>query len=130
MISQAIYTCNRLGFWTMKLTTPERLLKMMDELRLTEQKQLCELSGASKSTVHQWFKGTIKSISPEYAYQFEEKTGFSARWLMLGEGPPRLSKAILHTVEVMKTMEPEKQYLVARLADQVSQPKEGTNGTQ
>lgn len=112
----------------MKPTLPERLQQIMDDSGLEEFKQLADLAGASKSMASQWFGGQIKSISPEYAYKIEEKTGFAAKWIMLGEGPPKLSKAILHTIEVMKVMEPEQQYLAARLVDQVLQPKEGTNG--
>lgn len=51
------------------------------------------LAGASKAVVSQWKNGLIKEISPKYAYKFEEKTGFSAKWIQLGEGPQRVSVA-------------------------------------
>lgn len=58
-------------------------------------------------------------------------------WLMTGRGPKRIeelypTKAIAHVAQVMQAMEPEQQYLAARLVDQVKKPEapaaEGTNG--
>lgn len=122
MDSQALFTRHCLDFWTMKPSLPERLGQIKFELGLDEDAQLVKLSGASKSIVHQWLNGKIKSISAKYAYKLEEQTGFSAKWIQLGEGPPRISKAIMQTMESMKAMCPEQQYLVARLADQVAEP--------
>lgn len=123
MDSQALFTRHYLDFWTMNPSLPDRLRQIKDELGLTEDAQLAKLTGASKSIVHQWLTGRIKSISAKYAYKLEEKTGYSAKWIQLGDGPPRFSQAMVHTIETMKAMCPEQQYLVARLADQVAEPK-------
>lgn len=50
------------------------------------------LAKADKSLGGQWKTGKVKTIGPEYAYNLQDATGFQARWIMLGEGPDRLSK--------------------------------------
>jgi transcriptional regulator with XRE-family HTH domain len=130
MYSQAFFTNHSLGFWTMKITVPERLNQIKQAMGIDEDVQLAKLAGASKSTVNQWFSGGIKTITAEYAYRLEEKTGFSAKWIQLGDGPPRISQAIIHTIEAMKVMCPEQQYLVARLVDQVAKPTGEAGGKQ
>lgn len=88
------------------------------------------LIGCKPQAISQWISGATKNIKNDLLFKFAEITGFEARWIVTGEGPPQLSQAIRHTVEAMKLMQPEQQYLVARLADQVSEPKGGENGTQ
>lgn len=102
---------------------PERLQRIKDELGITEDTELAKMAGASKSMVNQWFSGRIKSISAQYAYKLEENTGFTSRWIQLGEGQERISKAIVHTIASMQLMEPQQQYLAARLVDQIVESK-------
>ena len=67
-------------------TTSERVTYMMATLKIKEQTEFGNLCGASKSVVYQWLTGRIKSIDAKYAFMLEDKTPFSARWIMLGEG--------------------------------------------
>ena len=131
MNSQAFYTKNSLAFYTMKPTIPERIARIKAELNIDEDVALAKIAGASKAMVNHWLSGRVKSIAPQYAYRLEEKTGFSAKWIQLGEGEPRTSQAIVHTIVMMQMMEPEKQYLVARLVDQIAEPitNHSGNGT-
>ncbi len=69
-------------------STSARVLYMMKFLKISEQTEFGNLCGASKSVVNQWISGKIKKIDPRYAFLLEDKTQFSARWIMLGEGPP------------------------------------------
>ncbi len=67
-------------------STSERVQYMMNYLKITEQTEFGNLCGASKSVVNQWLSGKIKKIDPRFAFLIEDKTPFSARWIMLGEG--------------------------------------------
>ncbi len=69
-------------------TSAERVQYMMNYLKINEQTEFGNLCGASKSVVNQWISGKIKKIDPRYAFLLEDKTPFSARWIMLGEGSP------------------------------------------
>lgn len=60
---------------------------MKKHLGIVEDVEFGRLGGMSKSVVNQLLGGSIKSFAPRYAYKLEDKTGFSARWIMLGEGP-------------------------------------------
>lgn len=51
---------------------------------------LAKASGASKSVVHQWVTGKIKSMDIRYALNIERELGYSHIWLMTGEGEPRV----------------------------------------
>jgi hypothetical protein len=68
-------------------TIPQRIEIMKNHLGIVEDVEFGRLGGMSKSVVNQLQTGSIKSFAPRYAYKLEDKTGFSARWIMLGEGP-------------------------------------------
>lgn len=87
---QALFIPKSLDFLTVG-TTSERIALMMKELSISEQTEFGRLAGASKSVVGQWLSGEIKSVGPRYAYALEERTGFSARWIMLGEGGKKIN---------------------------------------
>ena len=70
-----------------KMSTSDRMQRVKLLSGISSNVALGALAGASKSVVGQWFSGHIKTIAPEYAFALEEKTRFSARWIMLGEGP-------------------------------------------
>jgi len=59
---------------------------MMDELGIKSQTEFGKLCGASRSVVYQWLTGRIKTIDPIFAFRIQDNTGFSARWILLGEG--------------------------------------------
>ena len=50
-------------------TTAERVVYMMQTLKIKEQTEFGTLCGASKSVVYQWLTGKIKSIDAKYAFQ-------------------------------------------------------------
>ena len=61
----------------------------------------------------------------ELTVHFAFACGVRPEWLAFeqGEMVNVVAPPIAHTMEVMKAMCPEQQYLVARLADQVAEPK-------
>jgi hypothetical protein len=61
---------------------------MMDELQITKQSEFGILCGASRALVNHWVTGRTKQIDPIYAFDLEDKTPFSARWILLGTGNP------------------------------------------
>lgn len=73
-----------------KTDFPARISCVMDTLALN-QSELAKKAGASKSMVSQWLSGLIKSISPKYAFNLQRTTGYSAEWLMTGDGPERIT---------------------------------------
>ena len=75
-----------------KTTTTERVQRIMAELGIDEQAEFGRLCGTSRSMVFQWLTGEIKTIGAKYAFKLEEKTGFSAKWIMLGEGEEKRSR--------------------------------------
>jgi len=54
-----------------------------------KKKQIAEECGVSPSAVTQWLTGESKSLRPESIFALAKATGFSARWLALGDGPER-----------------------------------------
>lgn len=73
-----------------KTTVPDRIARVMDDLDL-KQSELAKKAGASKSMVNQWISGLIKSIGPQYAFNLQRTTGYSAEWLMTGAGPEHIN---------------------------------------
>ena len=69
-------------------TTAERVKYMMEELQITKQSEFGVLCGASRALVNHWVTGRTKQIDPIYAFDLEDKTPFSARWILLGTGNP------------------------------------------
>ena len=69
-------------------TTSERVQYMMDELGITRQTEFGLLCGASRALVNHWVTGRTKQIDPIYAFNIEDKTPFSARWILIGTGNP------------------------------------------
>lgn len=68
-------------------STAKRVAYMMDQLGIKSQTEFGQLCGASRSVVYQWLTGRIKTIDPAFAFKIQDKTGFSARWILLGEEP-------------------------------------------
>jgi hypothetical protein len=69
-------------------TTSERVQYMMDQLGITKQSEFGLLCGASRALVNHWVTGRTKQIDPIYAFNLEDKTPFSARWILIGTGNP------------------------------------------
>lgn len=90
--------------------------------------------GCTSQAIQGWLSEATENIKNELLYKFADLTKFEARWIAIGEGPQRSSntaqtKAIERTVTLMLAMTPEQQYLVARLANQVTEsPPNEANG--
>lgn len=69
---------------------------MLSELGV-DQVEFGRLAGASKSVVSQWLSGGIKSINPKFAYSIEKNCGYSAQWVMTGDGEKKLSLPLADT---------------------------------
>lgn len=51
--------------------------------------EIAAACGVSPSAVTQWLSGESKSLRPDSIFALAKVTGFSARWLAIGEGPER-----------------------------------------
>lgn len=91
---------------------------MMDELNVN-QVEFGALAGASKSMVNQWRSGLIDSIAPQYAFALEEKTGYVARWIMLGLGPERIDKTTVSVIRLMENMTPQQREQLFKIGTQL-----------
>lgn len=112
-----------------RLAFAERLIEICTEKNLRahgRQAALGRLLKVTQPGVKKWFDG--ESIpDTEKVIELATWGGVCFEWLMTGRGPKRIdelypTKAIAHVAEIMQAMEPEQQYLVARLADQVKKP--------
>lgn len=54
------------------------------------QADLAEVTGAAQPTVSRWIKDGRVTIKPKFAYRIQDASGYSARWILLGEGPEQL----------------------------------------
>jgi phage repressor protein C with HTH and peptisase S24 domain len=59
-----------------------------------QKSQIAKECGVANSAVSQWISGETKSLKPENLFALENSTGFSARWLAIGEGPERMVSEI------------------------------------
>ncbi|OQY64734.1 MAG: hypothetical protein B6D47_12980 [Rhodocyclaceae bacterium UTPRO2] len=69
--------------------TWDRVETIKSALGLKSDIEFYRLAGADKGLGGQWKSGQVKTIGAEYAFRLQDKTGFNARWIMLGEGPKR-----------------------------------------
>lgn len=88
--------------------------------------------GLGAKGVEKWFLGRSWPRNPTLI-ALADWLGVSIDYLMSGRGPRAAaaiysSKPISHVATVMAAMQPEQQYLAARLVDQVAQPS-GNDGT-
>lgn len=51
------------------------------------QADLARASGAAKQTVSDWLSDGYTQIDARFAYRLEDRSGFSAKWILLGTGP-------------------------------------------
>lgn len=117
-----------------RLAFAERLVEICTENKLRphgRQAALARMLKITQPAVKKWFDG--ESIpDTEKIIELATWAGVCFEWLMTGRGPKRIdelypTKAIAHVAEIMQAMEPQQQYLVARLADQVAQPDKAEN---
>ncbi len=66
----------------------ERLSLVMRESAKT-QVEIAQIAGTSKANINHLISGKTKAINPAWAYNIERRLGYSASWLILGEGERR-----------------------------------------
>ena len=73
-------------------TLAQRTEQLMIELSV-DQVGLAKIAGVTKGAVNQW-KGSkpTATMAPTPAYAIADKTNYSPRWLMLGEGDERIGQ--------------------------------------
>lgn len=115
-------------------TIPERIAIMKSALNITEDVEFGRLGGMSKSVVNQLLSGQIKSFAPRFAYKLEENTRFSARWIMLGEGPEKLADVEYKPnsipgklYQAAEKLPEEQQYMLLKISNSLAEP-EGNGG--
>lgn len=67
----------------------ERLTEIRDALGSNA--ELARAAGITRSNATQWVEGDVKSLKAITALNLEEKTGFSARWIVFGSGHKKVS---------------------------------------
>lgn len=106
-----------------------RMHEICDDMKLPthgRQSELAKVFKVSQKGARKWLEA--ESFPRwEHIIRITEWAGVTVEWLMSGRGPKTIdqlypSRAIAHVAEIMQAMEPEQQYLVARLADQVKKP--------
>lgn len=70
------------------ITLHDRLVEIANEIG--NDAELARIAGVSRSAVSQWRAGDVKSLKAISALRIQERTGYSARWLVLGIGPKKL----------------------------------------
>lgn len=110
-----------------------RMHEICDDMKLPKhgrQSELAKVFSVSQKGARKWLEA--ESFPRwEHVIRITEWANVTIEWLMSGRGTKRLeelypSMAIAHVAKVMQAMEPEQQYLVARLADQVKKPDDAT----
>lgn len=72
----------------MSATLRDRLIEIADQLG--NDAEFARIAKVSRSAVSQWRAGDVKALKALSALNIQERTGYSARWLVLGIGPKKL----------------------------------------
>ncbi|MGY6214957.1 helix-turn-helix domain-containing protein [Methylolobus aquaticus] len=73
-------------------TMAERIKLICDELereRGMTRERVATALNVSKSAVSKWEGGQTKNLKNEHLFLFEDRFGYSARWIATGQGPQR-----------------------------------------
>lgn len=54
------------------------------------QAELAREAGCTRASVTNWMTGFSQKVDPQFAFNLQDRTRFNARWIMYGEGPPRM----------------------------------------
>lgn len=82
-------------------TLRDRLVEIMDAIG--NDAELARKAGVSRASVSDWRAGNIRSLKALTALNIQEKTGYSARWLILGIGPKKFaSKSELREMSALE----------------------------
>lgn len=95
----------------------DRLIEIADQTG--NDAEFARIAKVSRSAVSQWRKGDVKALKALSAVNIQERTGYSARWLILGIGPKKLtgggvaqSSALAHTPDLKLSTKDEQNFLV------------------
>jgi hypothetical protein len=72
--------------------TTDKRVRLLMKATDTEgnQAEFGRVAGVGRATVNQWlYADNTRSINSEAAFRLSDKTGMSARWVALGEGPQK-----------------------------------------
>lgn len=72
-------------------TLGERLEYVLEEMEWDGAQLAREIGAPHQSTVGNWLSGYNKTMAPRFAFALQDKYRWNARWLLLSEGPPRIS---------------------------------------
>lgn len=78
-----------------KTTLAQRLQTIMDA-NGWNQTDLAKAAKTTRQSVSNWMlqvSGVKGNMEPRFAWNLEDETRFSARWIVYGDGPPRLQIA-------------------------------------
>lgn len=97
----------------MASTLPSRLRRIsraMGWSRDEEAARIAQASGATRKTVTRWLRDGEILMDAHYGFRLADSVGFSARWIILGEGEPRPT-----TVDITALPEPLRGEVVRHL---------------
>lgn len=81
---------NALGATLRYMGLRERLVEVMDSIG--NDAELARKAGVSRAAVSDWRSGKIKSLKAITVVNIQERTGYSARWLILGVGTKKVGQ--------------------------------------
>lgn len=75
-------------------TLPQRLQTIMDAMGWN-QSDLARAAKCTRQSVTNWMTSVSgkKAMEPRFAFNIQDRTRFNARWIIYGEGPPRMELA-------------------------------------
>lgn len=89
----------------------ERLIEIRDSVGTNA--EFARVAECSRSNVTQWLDGDVKSLKAISAANIQERTGFSARWLVLGKGAKKINSPHETAREIPPAAESDAQKLLA-----------------
>lgn len=70
------------------LTMGERIKIALDAVGL-DAASAAPLLGCSREAILQWLDNSTKNIKNTYLWKLEDLTGYNARWITIGDDPPK-----------------------------------------
>lgn len=112
-------------------TIGSRIKKAREDAGLN-QTELGAACGLTRAAISQWENGATKAPTAENIFAIADATGFSARWLTLGEGPEKIPSGVIdgagskpqkpispqmrELMQIMETLKPAGRYRVMATA--------------
>lgn len=84
---------NVAGTIIVNMTLGQRITEAREGAKLT-QAELARRIGQSRSAINKWESGDTKNLKLDNLFKLAEKTGYSAKWIAVGEGTKREHKAL------------------------------------